>query len=111
MKETLRAGVFRVQLPAESGWPMMGYGARTGVADACHDELYARALCVEQGSDALLVVDHQSRRARRLFYEFEVGGVRFQVIAAENSAEGEDALLLWLPDHGILFTGDFYGCL
>lgn len=57
MKETLRAGVFRVQLPAESGWPMMGYGARTGVADACHDELYARALCVEQGSDALLVVE------------------------------------------------------
>ena len=44
-------------------------------------------------------------------YEFEVGGVRFQAIAAENSAEGEDALLLWLPDHEILLTGDFYGCL
>jgi len=44
-------------------------------------------------------------------FDFEVGGVRFQAIAAENSAEGEDALLLWLPDHGILFTGDFYGCL
>jgi len=44
-------------------------------------------------------------------YGFEVGGVRFRAIAAENSAEGEDALLLWLPDHGILLTGDFYGCL
>lgn len=44
-------------------------------------------------------------------FAFEVGGVRFQAIAAENSAEGEDALLLWLPEHGILFTGDFYGCL
>ena len=44
-------------------------------------------------------------------YFFEVGGVRFQVIAAENSAEGEDALLLWLPDHEIVLTGDFYGCL
>jgi len=44
-------------------------------------------------------------------YDFEVGGIRFQAIAAENSAEGEDALLLWLPDHGVLFTGDFYGCL
>ena len=44
-------------------------------------------------------------------YDFEVGGVRFQAIAAENSAEGEDALLLWLPDHEILLTGDFYGCL
>ena len=44
-------------------------------------------------------------------YDFEVGGIRFQAIAAEGSAEGEDALLLWLPDHGILLTGDFYGCL
>lgn len=44
-------------------------------------------------------------------YHFEVGGIRFQAIAAENSAEGEDALLLWLPDHEILLTGDFYGCL
>ncbi len=42
---------------------------------------------------------------------FEVGGVRFQVLAAENSAEGEDAVLLWLPDHELVFTGDFYGCL
>lgn len=44
-------------------------------------------------------------------YRFELGGVRFQVIAAENSAEGEDAVLLYLPDHEIVFTGDFYGCL
>lgn len=44
-------------------------------------------------------------------YFFELGGVRFQLIAAENSAEGEDALLLYLPDHEIAFTGDFYGCL
>jgi len=44
-------------------------------------------------------------------YAFELGGVRFEAIAAENSAEGEDALLLWLPDHKILLTGDFYGCL
>lgn len=44
-------------------------------------------------------------------HAFELGGIRFQAIAAEGSAEGEDALLLWLPDHGILLTGDFYGCL
>lgn len=42
---------------------------------------------------------------------FEVGNLRFQAIAARNSAEGEDALLLWLPDHGILLTGDFFGPL
>ena len=44
-------------------------------------------------------------------YSFEVGGVDFVAIAARNSAEGEDALLLWLPDHGILFSGDFFGPL
>ena len=44
-------------------------------------------------------------------HDFELGGVRFQVLAAENSAEGEDAVLLWLPDHELVFTGDFYGCL
>ena len=44
-------------------------------------------------------------------YFFELGGIRFQVIAAENSAEGEDALLLFLPDRELVFTGDFYGCL
>ena len=63
-----------------------------------------------------LVAEFRSFEPTRLVdvhedYAFEVGGVRFQAIAAENSAEGEDALLLWLPDHGILFTGDFYGCL
>lgn len=42
---------------------------------------------------------------------FEVGGVRFEVLAAENSAEGEDAVLLWMPDLEFVFTGDFYGCL
>jgi alkyl sulfatase BDS1-like metallo-beta-lactamase superfamily hydrolase len=44
-------------------------------------------------------------------YAFEVGGVRFVVIAAENSAEGEDAALLYLPEEEFVFTGDFYGCL
>ena len=44
-------------------------------------------------------------------YTFEVGGVRFEVIAAENSAEGEDAALLWVPEAGMLFSGDFFGLL
>ena len=44
-------------------------------------------------------------------YAFEVGGVAFVAIAAEGSAEGEDALLLWMPETGDLFTGDYYGCL
>jgi len=41
-------------------------------------------------------------------YAFEQGGVRFEVIAMPG-AEGSDGLVVWLPDHEILFTGDLYG--
>ncbi len=41
-------------------------------------------------------------------YSFEQGGVRFEVIAMPG-AEGSDGLVVWLPDHEILFVGDFYG--
>lgn len=44
-------------------------------------------------------------------YHFETGGVRFEVIALDNTGEGEDGLLVWLPDHGVLFTGDLFGPL
>jgi alkyl sulfatase BDS1-like metallo-beta-lactamase superfamily hydrolase len=44
-------------------------------------------------------------------YEFELGGVDFVVIAPENGGEGEDGLLVWLPDSRILFTGDLFGPL
>ena len=41
-------------------------------------------------------------------YAFEQGGVRFEVMAMPG-AEGSDGLVVWLPDHEILFTGDLYG--
>jgi alkyl sulfatase BDS1-like metallo-beta-lactamase superfamily hydrolase len=44
-------------------------------------------------------------------YAFELGGVKFVVIAPENGGEGEDGLLLWLPESRILFTGDLFGTL
>jgi alkyl sulfatase BDS1-like metallo-beta-lactamase superfamily hydrolase len=44
-------------------------------------------------------------------YEFELGGVEFVVIAPENGGEGEDGVLLWLPESRILFTGDLFGTL
>ena len=44
-------------------------------------------------------------------YEFELGGVRFRVIALQNGGEGEDSLIVWLPDRKILFTGDLFGTL
>jgi alkyl sulfatase BDS1-like metallo-beta-lactamase superfamily hydrolase len=44
-------------------------------------------------------------------YRFELGGVEFVVIAPENGGEGEDGLLVWLPESRILFTGDLFGTL
>lgn len=44
-------------------------------------------------------------------YEFELGGTKFVVIAPENGGEGEDGILLWMPEERILFTGDLFGTL
>ena len=44
-------------------------------------------------------------------YRFEMGGVEFVVIAPENGGEGEDGVLVWLPESRILFTGDLFGTL
>jgi alkyl sulfatase BDS1-like metallo-beta-lactamase superfamily hydrolase len=39
---------------------------------------------------------------------FQQGGVRFEVLPTPG-AEGADNISLWLPDQGILFSGDFFG--
>ncbi|MBY0401957.1 MBL fold metallo-hydrolase, partial [Myxococcota bacterium] len=44
-------------------------------------------------------------------YEFELGGTKFVVIAPENTGEGEDGILLWLPKERVLFSGDLFGTL
>jgi alkyl sulfatase BDS1-like metallo-beta-lactamase superfamily hydrolase len=44
-------------------------------------------------------------------YEFELGGVQFVVIGPENGGEGEDGVLVWLPESRVLFTGDLFGPL
>ena len=41
-------------------------------------------------------------------YSFEVGGVKFEVIATPG-AEGPDSVSVWLPEQKILFTGDLFG--
>lgn len=41
---------------------------------------------------------------------FTLGGVRFEAIAAAG-AEGDDNLVLWLPERRLLFSGDFFGPL
>ena len=44
-------------------------------------------------------------------YALTLGGVRFEAIAAAGGAEGDDNLVLWLPDRRLLFSGDFFGPL
>ncbi|MFO0688437.1 MAG: MBL fold metallo-hydrolase [Myxococcota bacterium] len=44
-------------------------------------------------------------------YVFELGGTKFVVIAPENTGEGEDGVLLWLPKERVLFSGDLFGTL
>lgn len=51
----LRAGVGTVRLPTRAGLPMMGYGARTAPGGEEHDPLFARALYLTAGGEALLV--------------------------------------------------------
>ena len=57
----------------------------------------------------------KTRPAREVYpgsnYEFELGGTKFVVIAPENTGEGEDGILLWLPKERVLFTGDLFGTL
>lgn len=43
-------------------------------------------------------------------HAFTLGDVRFEAIAAAG-AEGDDNLVLWLPDQRLLFSGDIFGPL
>ena len=52
---TLRAGTCALALEPPLGVPMMGYGARVGVAEGVLDPLHARALYLAADADVLLV--------------------------------------------------------
>jgi len=51
----VRAGVARVALELPLKIPLMGYGARQGLAESVHDPLHARALYLESDGRALVV--------------------------------------------------------
>ena len=51
----MRAGVAEIPFDLPRGIPMMGYGARKGVALSEHDPLHARALLLENGGRVLFV--------------------------------------------------------
>lgn len=43
-------------------------------------------------------------------YEFELGGVRFELLWTPGG-ETLDSLVIWLPQHGICFTGNLFSAL
>jgi alkyl sulfatase BDS1-like metallo-beta-lactamase superfamily hydrolase len=43
-------------------------------------------------------------------FHFTLGGVAFECIAA-SGAEKRDSLVVWLPEHRVLFTGNVFGAL
>jgi len=43
-------------------------------------------------------------------YDFELGGVRFELIAIPG-AETNESMVVWLPQHRILFSGNLFGAL
>ncbi|MBK7950899.1 MAG: MBL fold metallo-hydrolase [Deltaproteobacteria bacterium] len=66
-------------------------------------------------SDTTVPLGWRIRPEREVYpgsnYEFELGGTKFVVIAPENTGEGEDGILLWLPEERVLFSGDLFGTL
>lgn len=42
-------------------------------------------------------------------YQFNLGGLDIQLIAVPG-AETNDSLIVWLPQHEIVFTGNLFGC-
>jgi alkyl sulfatase BDS1-like metallo-beta-lactamase superfamily hydrolase len=43
-------------------------------------------------------------------YEFELGGLRFELLATPGG-ETTDSMVVWLPQHGICFTGNLFSAL
>jgi alkyl sulfatase BDS1-like metallo-beta-lactamase superfamily hydrolase len=43
-------------------------------------------------------------------YTFELGGVRFELLATPGG-ETVDSMVIWLPQHGICFTGNLFSAL
>ena len=43
-------------------------------------------------------------------YDIEIGGLRLELHAVAGG-ETNDSLIIWLPDHGVCFTGNLFSCL
>ena len=64
----------------------------------------------ESGFTAYGGVEPDVEVADDAVHRFTLGGLRFEALPAPG-AEGEDNLVLWLPQQKALFSGDFFGPL
>ncbi len=81
----MRAGVGQVEFSLTLGLAMMGYGARTGLAECAHDPLFARALYLEASKGRLLWVSFDVC----LIAPLQAEQVRDQIAAKTGLARSE----------------------
>src|SRR5207249_1618503 len=93
----LRAGAARVGItPAvDAALPMAGYGGRTQGFRGVHDEIYVRAIVLDDGSTQAALVAWEL-----LFVPDTVWGEVSQRISGEIGIRPENLLLSAVHDHG-----------
>ena len=94
---TLRAGAARVDItpPPDAALPMGGYGGRTQGFRGIHDNIYVRAIVIDDGDTLAALVAWES-----LFVPDAVWEETSQRIAAETGIRPENLLLSAVHDHG-----------
>ena len=93
----LRAGAARIDItpPADASLPMSGYGGRTQGFRGIHDNVYVRAIVLDDGTTQAALVAWES-----LFVPDAVWAETSQRIAAETGIRPENLLLSAAHDHG-----------
>ncbi len=94
---TLRAGAARVDItpPADAALPMSGYASRTQGFKSIHDNIYVRAIVVDDGSTQIALVAWEL-----IFVPNAVWAETSQRIAREVGIRPENLLLAAVHDHG-----------
>ena len=94
---SFRAGAARIDITpaADAALPMSGYGGRTQGFRRIHDNVYVRAIVLDDGTTQAALVAWES-----LFVPDEVWTETSKRIAAETGIRPENLLLSAVHDHG-----------
>jgi len=101
----MRAGFARVKITPAVGTTMMGFGTRdvTGGCKAIRDDIYARALFLEQGSQQVLIIGFDLCLMDRVLTDRIKGAIARQV-----DLSGQKILLSTSHNHVAPSTGTWY---